>query len=617
MNYDIKNNPIKDSSRKLPDNTLIPTLNKQPGFSSAPPGRFVSVILRNGLGNRIFQILAALGYAEKYNKVCVISRSLILNGLQSHECNLDQILIKLFPNINIIDSIDQYTCIKEQEEMNYSPFLEFKSNVVLQGYFQDERYFPSNNRIPVIRTTYYENTFFIHIRAGDYLVPGGVGINLIEYYKTCFAAIDAEKTISPNIKYIVFSNDNKYADNYMKQFEVKYTISNKVNALEALVEMANCAGGICANSTYSWLGGFFQGEHRGTIFMPSIWRKGRDCKGIYPTWATVIDVEIEAPPLPPPVNINQNLKITKLLIQPSSSFPTPNPKIQINYYKPWNVKIENMPILTTRKLNYKLSDIKVLSIKSGRRLNYNACIIGNRLFFRAVEIIEEDEILTCLLYNFNYVPNSIKTLKLTSSFNNKHVEDPRVILHKGNYFVCYTDGYNIGIAKLDSDCNTIYTHYLKKPDEIKFEGGDGREKNWLPISMGDTIHFWYSDKPRTFLVYEDTGTSLEYKSYIKNEQRITSEFGEIRGGCPPIPYDDETNIWFFHTLFKKKYRIGAYLTRGLNVISITPQPILTGDHIVFPCGAIQHDGDFYISMGVQDKNIGILKVSHELHFVPI
>jgi predicted GH43/DUF377 family glycosyl hydrolase len=227
--------------------------------------------------------------------------------------------------------------------------------------------------------------------------------------------------------------------------------------------------------------------------------------------------------------------------------------------------------------------------------------------------------MTCIIDDFNYLKNTLKTIYLTSSYkNNKHVEDPRVILHKDNYFVCYTDGYNVGIAKLDLECNTIYSHYLKKPHDIEFEGGDGREKNWLPISNGDYIDFWYGDNPRTFLKYRDTGTSLELHSYLKTIQRVKSNFGGIRGGCAPIDYDDDnTKIWFFHTIFKGKYRIGAYLTKGYDIIKITPSPILTGNHIVFPCGVIQRDGDFYISMGVDDRNIGILKVSRDLEFVDV
>jgi hypothetical protein len=517
--------------------------------------------------------------------------------MKSHEKGLDDMLTKIFPNLPVINSIQQYVVLREENEMNYSALPSHSSNVVLQGYFQDEKYFPSKEYIPTIRTAYYENTFFIHIRAGDYLFPGSFGINLVEYHKQCIA------NIGSHVKYIVFSNDNNYANNYMKQFEIQYTISNKVNPLESLIEMANCAGGICANSTFSWLGAFFQREPRGKIYMPSVWLRNRDCRGIYPKWATIINVDGQA--------------------QPSTIIPT-QVKLPVQQTEPvTNIKLNNIslipPVNTPNivKLTYNLSDLMILNIPSGRKLNYNACIIANRIFFRAVNQVEKDDIVTCELNNFNYVPNSIKTLSLVSKFNNKHVEDPRVIFHNDHWFVCYTDGYNVGIAKLDTNCNTLYSHYLKKPDFIRFEGGDGREKNWLPISMGDKIHFWYGDNPRTFLIYKDTGKNLQYNSYIKTDQRVKSAFGGIRGGCPPIQYDEDTQIWFFHTLFERQYRIGAYLTRGLDVISITPKPILTGNHIVFPCGAIQRDGYFYISMGVQDQNIGILKVSRGLEFVPV
>lgn len=524
----------------------------------------VTVNLSGGLGYWIFKILAGLGYAERFKKKFILCRNYITYGTKGYEKQLESKISRIFPELSFIDYLTNTKAIHELKEMSYSPLPIHNSNVVLRGNFLESRYFPDNSIIPDIRTTYYPNTYFIHIRAGEYKTIKDLNIDLKQYYSNCFFLLHT------STKYIVFSDDNLFAQHYMEQFKVNYTLCNKEDPVEALIEMANCAGGICANSTFSWLGGFFQGETRGQIFMPSTWIKYKDHGGIYPGWATVVPVK-------------------------------------------------NSLVHQVNKNNYKLADIKILKISSGRKLNYNACIIGNRLFFRAVNIVEQDDILTCELdiTTMECIPRTIKVLKLLSKFNNKHVEDPRVILHKGHYFVCYTDGYNIGIAKLDENFDTIYSHYLKKPSYIRFEGGDGREKNWLPISMDNTIHLWYSDKPRTFLIYEDTGTSLEYKSFIKTEQKVVCNFGGIRGGCPPIPYDDTKQIWFFHTLFEGKYRIGAYLTEGLTVVSITPTPILTGNHIVFPCGVIQHDGYFYISMGVQDKDIGILKVSKDLDFVAV
>jgi hypothetical protein len=57
----------------------------------------------------------------------------------------------------------------------------------------------------------------------------------------------------------------------MKKYNIEYKLSDSKTGYDSLVEMANCAGGICANSSLSWLGGYFQKEMRGIICMPSEW----------------------------------------------------------------------------------------------------------------------------------------------------------------------------------------------------------------------------------------------------------------------------------------------------------------------------------------------------------
>ena len=86
--------------------------------------------------------------------------------------------------------------------------------MILHGYFQDEKYFPSNSLIPNIKTDHYSNTYFIHIRAGDYLKHGRFGHNLSNYHKKCF------NILNPDTTYIVFSDDNEYARNYMNKFKI-------------------------------------------------------------------------------------------------------------------------------------------------------------------------------------------------------------------------------------------------------------------------------------------------------------------------------------------------------------------------------------------------------------
>lgn len=249
------------------------------------PGDLVSPVLKSGLGNRIFQVLAALGYSEKYGKKCVISKRNIINGAKPHEKNLDDLLLKIFPGIPLVNSFQNQTVISEMKELNYSELKNSLTNVLLSGFFQDEKYFPSiqSGLIPNIKTDNYPNTYFIHIRAGDYI--GTFGYDLSHYHKRCF------DTLGPDTKYIVFSNDNTYAANYMKQFNISFTISDKVDQVDTLIEMANCEGAICANSSFSWIGAFFQNKGIGKRFMPSIWFKNLNCNGIFPKWATIVSVD--------------------------------------------------------------------------------------------------------------------------------------------------------------------------------------------------------------------------------------------------------------------------------------------------------------------------------------
>jgi len=246
--------------------------------------KYVTANLVGGIGNRIFQVLVALGYSENFNMTCVLSKVHCKCGGQEHEKNINGMLSKIFPNIKVIDRIPKATIIVEYANFMYKPLNKSNTNVILVGYFQNENYFPSSKQIPVIRTTRYPNTYFLHIRAGDYIGNPVFHINLYMYYQNCI------NMLGPDTKYIVFSNDNAYATEYLKNFNIDYILSDKTDQLEVLVEMANCEGGICANSSFSWMGAFFQDKSKGKRFMPSVWLNATNCSGVYPKWATVVDV---------------------------------------------------------------------------------------------------------------------------------------------------------------------------------------------------------------------------------------------------------------------------------------------------------------------------------------
>jgi len=259
--------------------------------------RKVTVQLRGGLGNRIFQILGAQGYAEKHNRKFVIVRSMNLKGKQEHEDNSIAPLQALFPAIETQDTIDEYETIDVPgSAFQYHDIPDSdKKNVVLRGYFQSEKYFPVVAvKAITARRKHYPNTYFIHIRAGDYLNNKTHFIDLSQYHTR---AIKEIQRADKSAKFLVFSDDARYAREYMKQFRIPYDISAAESADDTLLEMSACAGAICANSSLSWLGAYFQKQPRQHVYMPARWiNDAQDTTDLYPSWAKKVSVDSGSDP---------------------------------------------------------------------------------------------------------------------------------------------------------------------------------------------------------------------------------------------------------------------------------------------------------------------------------
>jgi hypothetical protein len=247
----------------------------------------VTVTMVGGMGNRIFIILAGLAYAERNNKTFVFARNLVDHNPHENTSNL--YIEKLFPNVPIVDELlydITYDIMSQPFRYRDIPYL--PGNIHLKGYFQTEKFFPKE--VPTIKTAHYENIYFIHIRLGDYIGHPCMQMNLDNYYGR---SIDLITQKDPNAKFLVFSNDPVNAKGYIERYRLVYKMADTVSSYDTLVEMANCSGGICANSSLSWLGAFFQRTPRTDVYMPSMWANtttGWDTADVYPSWATVVPV---------------------------------------------------------------------------------------------------------------------------------------------------------------------------------------------------------------------------------------------------------------------------------------------------------------------------------------
>ena len=311
----------------------------------------ISIIIRGGLGNQIFQVLCALGYKYKYNDKLILANNLIHSNTHQHH-NKEMTLFtlkKVFPELNIIDhlNISSYYHYKEKnaEAFNYTNIYNELTNtlnnsnnsnnsnntnletmnIVLDGYFISEKYFEIPLKCciePTPKTNYckeithnFENTYFIHIRLGDYVNHKLYTIHLNNYYNYCINTIIAH---NPLAQFIICSNEyGSNLDNYINKFpldknknKINYIIQDKTNdALDTLYIMKSCKGGICSNSTLSWLGAYFQqlennenninnnekNFNNKLIFMPYPWVNfvngfiNANIKDVYPEWTHIYD----------------------------------------------------------------------------------------------------------------------------------------------------------------------------------------------------------------------------------------------------------------------------------------------------------------------------------------
>jgi hypothetical protein len=253
---------------------------------------YVSATLLGGFANRLFIIHAALNYAHQTNRKFVLIDKLIQDVHHESKSIILQNLEKLFGKF-IYYTVPDYVSWKiindnKQCAFNYSEIPKYEGkSVIFEGYFQNPQYIP---KMPDLKTELIRkpNTYFLHIRLGDYLKIPLYNIPLKKYYSESIMQIMESDN---NAKFLVFSNDNVNAKTFIEtniKVPFSYTFSEALSGYDTLLEMASCAGGICANSTLSWMGAYYQKSPRILVFMPSPWLS-KGYVDIYPEWATIID----------------------------------------------------------------------------------------------------------------------------------------------------------------------------------------------------------------------------------------------------------------------------------------------------------------------------------------
>lgn len=206
-------------------------------------------------------------------------------------------------------------------------------------------------------------------------------------------------------------------------------------------------------------------------------------------------------------------------------------------------------------------------------------------------------------------------------------EDMRLFPHKGKLMASCTLAKPHG--KKGARCVTVFGEMKKRGEQWEFanikqpkhgrNNWTGMEKNWLFFSHSEQLYTIYGIKGGKQITLE-----LSDSGKILATHKTTApvwKYGEIRGGCAPLPHPSGHLLRFFHSRTAERgsipfrYHIGALLMEDkppFRVVNVLKQPILSGTeewmigihhwkpNVVFPCGAVQIEGGYILTYGVND-----------------
>lgn len=220
-------------------------------------------------GNFLFEAAATIGYAKRHNLEFTIPTT--TSDKVNHPIFLQWLVNKNYdPSlpINII-----------REKSHAYQHLEFheswrRTNIVLSGYFQTEKYF-SEYRDEIIKLFGFYNEFrtpdatSVFVRRGDYLKhPQHFTIPTTQYL---YAAMDYVHGKTKSKRFIVCSDDIQWCRENIKRDDLDIEFSSGLPFDIEMKYMASCDNHIGSGSTFSWWAAWFNQNKNKIVVMPKNW----------------------------------------------------------------------------------------------------------------------------------------------------------------------------------------------------------------------------------------------------------------------------------------------------------------------------------------------------------
>lgn len=283
----------------------------------------ITLLMRGGLGNQMFQYAAARSLALRHDAALVVdlrfyanarkgsSKSVWLTAFPLSAKVVDYAGAWLGPHHPVRRVVRQLVTERRGGARVYREprlafdqgFLDVRDGAVVVGEFNSPRYFAGHwvdiaPEFDVTRTGVSVADEFngipldefvaVHVRRGDYV--GNPDFELIgaEHY---YCSALAQARALGFSKVLIFSDDIAYCEG----LDIFGGARSYVGAPEDppyrdLFAMSRCGGVITANSTFSWWAGWFASRRGAPVFAPALWvggRKAREMDILPPEWIEV------------------------------------------------------------------------------------------------------------------------------------------------------------------------------------------------------------------------------------------------------------------------------------------------------------------------------------------
>jgi hypothetical protein len=240
--------------------------------------------LKGGLGNMLFQIAAAKSIAIDNNTDCsfpnleqhlhYLNSDKKYNPTFNHGGEYINFLSKLQITATTTNNVVRYP-------FNYVQSPPFNTDVIIDGFFQSEKYFihnrqsilefikPTREILNIINDKYSNiingKSTSIHIRRGDYVNhPTHHPVQSLEYYNKGMELLK-DKTET----FVVFSDDIEWCKSNLKGNDIIY-IDNEKDYIEIYL-MSICDNNIISNSSFSWWGAWLNENKNKIVVGPNKW----------------------------------------------------------------------------------------------------------------------------------------------------------------------------------------------------------------------------------------------------------------------------------------------------------------------------------------------------------